>query len=66
LFKVKVTKEKPHQAGLVVLFKGYWFYIDETDVSSKRTMGVLNSLVRLKIRAGRTQNILMLTLPVGQ
>jgi hypothetical protein len=66
LFQVKVQKEKPHHAGLVVPYKGYWFYIDETDISSKRTMGVLNSLVRLKIEAGSTQNVPVLTLPVGQ
>ena len=61
-----VNKEKPHQAGLAVPHKGYWFYIDKTDISSKRTIGVLNSVVRLKIRAGRAQNIPVLTLPVGQ
>lgn len=66
MFQVNVKKEKPHQAGLAVPYKGYWFYIDETDVSSKRTMGVLNSLVRLKIEASRAQNIPVLTLPVGQ
>ena len=66
LFLVNVKKEKPHQAGLAVPYKDYWFYIDETDVSSKRTMGVLNSLIRLKIKSGRAQNIPVLTLPVGQ
>jgi hypothetical protein len=66
LFQVNVKKEEPQQAGLAVPYKGYWFYIDETDISSKRTMGVLNSLVRLKIEASRAQNIPVLTLPVGQ
>ena len=65
-FQVNVKKEKPHQAGLAVPYKGYWFYIDESDISSKRTVGVLNSLVRLKIEAGKAQNIPVLTLPVGQ
>jgi len=66
LFQVKVQKKKPNQAGLAVAYKGYWYYIDETDISSKRTTGVLNSLVRLKIRATGAQNIPVLTLPVGQ
>jgi hypothetical protein len=66
LFQVNVKKEKPHQASLAVPYKGYWFYIDETDVSTKRTIGVLNSLVRLKIRASSAQNIPVLTLPVGR
>ncbi len=66
LFHVNVKKEKPRQGGLAVPYKGYWFYIDETDVTSKRTMGVLNSLIRLKVRASSAQNIPVLTLPVGQ
>ena len=66
LFQVNVKKEEPQQAGLAVPYKGYWFYIDETDISSKRTMGVLNSLVRLKIEASSAQNIPVLTLPVGR
>lgn len=66
LFQVKVQEDKPQYAGLAVPYKGYWFYIEETDISSKRTLGVLNSLVRLKIRAAGAQNIPVLTLPVGQ
>ena len=66
LFQVKVQEEKPNQAVLAVPYKGHWFYIDETDISSKRTIGVLNSLVRLKIRATGAQNIPVLTLPVSQ
>ena len=38
LFQVKVRKEKPHQASLAVPHKGYWFFIDETDVSPKRNI----------------------------
>ena len=66
LFQIKVQKKKPNQAGLAVPYKGYWFYIDETDISSKRTIGVLNSLVRLKIKAVGSQNIPVLTLPISQ
>jgi hypothetical protein len=66
LFQVKVQKEKPDDASLSVPYRGYWFYIEENDISSKRTLGVLNSLVRLKIRAAGAQNIPVLTLPVGQ
>jgi len=66
LFQVKVQREKPDNVNLSVPYKGYWFYIAEDDISSKRTMGVLNSLVRLKIRAAVAQNIPVLTLPVGR
>jgi hypothetical protein len=66
LFQIRVQPEKPEQGVLTIPYRGHWFYIDETDISSKRTMGVLNSLVRLKIRAGSAQNVPVLTLPVGR
>ena len=66
LFQVKVQKKKPSHVDLTVPYKGYWFYIEENDISSKQTIGVLNSLVRLKIKAAGAQNIPVLTLPVGR
>jgi hypothetical protein len=66
LFSVKVQGEEPTNTSLAIHFRGFWFYIDDNDLSSKRTIGVLNSLVRLKIQAAGAQNIPVLTLPVGQ
>jgi hypothetical protein len=66
LFAVKAQEEKPINAGMAIPFKGFWFYIEDNDISSRRTMGVLNSLVRLKIEAAGTQNTPILTLPLGQ
>jgi hypothetical protein len=66
LFQIKVQKEKPNHVSLSVPYKGYWFYLEENDISSKQTIGVLNSLVRLKIKAAGAQNIPVLTLPVGR
>ncbi|HVO63522.1 MAG TPA: hypothetical protein VMT53_21540 [Terriglobales bacterium] len=66
LFRVKVQKEKPDHVSLAVPYKGYWFYIEENDISSRRTIGVLDSLMRLKIMAIGAQNVPVLTLPVGR
>jgi hypothetical protein len=66
LFNIKVQPEKPRQAGLAVPFKGYWFYVRDNDISSRRTLGVLNSMVRLKIQATTSQNKPVLTLPVSR
>ncbi len=66
LFAVKVQEAKPVNASLAIPFKGFWFYLEDNDISSKRTMGVLNSLVRLQIQAASTQHTPVLTLPVGQ
>ncbi|HYA03235.1 MAG TPA: hypothetical protein VEI04_08980, partial [Syntrophobacteria bacterium] len=61
LFQVKAQKEKPTHVSLAVPYKGYWFYIEEKDISSRRTLGVLDSLVRLKIMAAGAQKIPVLT-----
>jgi len=66
LFEVRAQREKPNHASLAVPFKDQWFYIDDADISSNRTMGVVNSLMRLKVKADGTQNVPILTLPVGR
>jgi hypothetical protein len=66
MFHVRVQKEKPDLVRLAVPYRGYWFYIADDDISSKQTIGVLNSLVRLKIKAEGSQKIPVLTLPVGR
>lgn len=66
LLQVRVQEERPKHASLIVPYKGYWFYIEESDISSKRTMGALNSLARLKIKAAAAQKIPVLTLPVAK
>ena len=66
LFAIHVQREKPVNHTLAIPFKGFWFFIKENDISSKRTMGVLNSLVRLKIQAASSASSPVLTLPVGR
>lgn len=66
LLRIRVQADKPTQAGLAVPFKGFWFYLREDDISSRRTLGVLNSMVRLKIQATASQNKPVLTLPVSR
>ena len=66
LLQIRVQPERPWQASLAVPFKAYWFYIRDNDISSRRTLGVLNSMVRLKIQATTSQNKPVLTLPVSR
>lgn len=66
LFQVKVSDTEPDEALVSVPFRGHWFYIDDEDLSSKRTLGLLSYLVKLKINAGGVQNLPVLTLPVGR
>ena len=66
LLKVHVSARPVDTAYLAVRHRGYWFYVDDRDVESKRTMGLLTSLVRLTVSAGGAQNVPILTLPVSR
>lgn len=66
LFQIKVADTEPENALVSVPFRGHWFYIDDEDLSSKRTLGLLSYLVKLKINAGGVQSLPVLTLPIGE
>ncbi len=66
LMKVRVSATPVDDAYVAVEHRGYWFYIDDQDIESKRTLGLLTSLVRLTISAGGAQNVPVLTLPVSR
>lgn len=52
LLQIKVAEEAAAGTTLAVAHRDYWFYIDDGDLSSKRTMGMLTSLLRLEITTG--------------
>ena len=66
MMDIRVSTEPIEGTFLSVEHRGHWFYIDDRDVESKRTLGLLTSLVRLSIGAGGAQNVPVLTLPVGR
>ena len=66
LMKVRVSSTPVDDAYIAVEHRGYWFYVDDKDIESKRTLGLLTSLVRLSISAGGAQNVPILTLPVSR
>ncbi|MGD8703437.1 MAG: hypothetical protein PVH26_13470, partial [Desulfosarcina sp.] len=63
-FKVLASSIRP-EASLAVTYRGYWFYIDETDMTSKATFLVMAEFYRLAISEGRPDQVPILTLPVG-
>jgi len=63
--RVRVSSDRP-SARLAVSYRNHWFYVDDADLESRRTLGVLNSLIRLRVGAGGGQSIPLLTLPVGR
>lgn len=66
LLRIKVAQEAPAETTLAVAYRGYWFYIGEDDLLSKRTMRLLTALFRLEISTGGPQNVPILTLPVSR
>jgi hypothetical protein len=66
LLQVRSSETEPVDAFVAVPYRGRWFYVDDDDLDSKRTLGALISLIRLEIGAGGAQNVPVLTLPVGR
>jgi hypothetical protein len=47
MFQVQYSEERPEDAYVAVQNRGYWFYIDDRDLITKRTFGVLEILLSL-------------------
>ena len=65
LFQIKSSSEKPSDAFVSIKYRGSWFYIDDTDVESKRTYALFGQIFAIqagKIKVERP----MLTLPIGR
>ena len=62
LFQVHSSRLPPHDAAVRVTFRGYWFYIDDSDISSKSTFNLMLELFNLEIRAGGGQQLPLLTI----
>ena len=66
LFRVRFAKESdpPTRAHVAIQHKGYWFYIDETDLDTKTTFSLLMELARMELSAkGGSEPLL--TIPLG-
>src|SRR5262249_4334594 len=66
LFRVSSVKsvERPASAHVAVRYKGYWFYIDETDQTTKATFSLLMGVSRMEL-VGKPGAVPVLTLPVS-
>ena len=64
LFTVHSSRRKPRNATVKVRHRDYWFYIDDSDLQSRTTFGLLNAL--FAVTAGTVPGAKpVLTLPVG-
>ena len=64
LFHVCVQRKRPKQAAIAIPYRGYWYYIDDADLRSKSSLGLIQALLNLQLaEPPRTGPVL--TLPVG-
>ena len=65
LLRIRSTSDNPQTNSMVIFYRGTWFYIDDSDLSSKSTFSLLAQIFSLQ--AGKIQdNAPLLTLPIGQ
>jgi hypothetical protein len=65
LFQIKSSSEKPSDAFVSIKYRGSWFYINDTDVESKRTYALFSQI--FAIQAGKINvERPILTLPIGR
>ena len=62
LFRVHGSASRPEHAFLEVQYRGYWFYIDDTDLESKSSYTLLAQLFSLQSASGSMQGP-VLTIP---
>ena len=62
MFRVHSSSSRPDSAYLAVYYRGYWFYIDDTDLESKSTYTLLAQLFSLQSASGSMQ-MPVLTIP---
>ncbi len=65
LFQIKSSSEKPSDSFVSIEYRGSGFYIDDTDVESKRTYSLFSQIFAIqagKIKVERPT----LTLPIGR
>jgi hypothetical protein len=65
MFRIESAESRPDRAFAVVRYRGHWFYIDDGDLESKTTFGLLSNLFSLQSAPSRALSPL-LTVPAGQ
>ncbi len=64
LIRIRSSMERPKNASVVIRYRDAWFYIDDSDLSSKSTFALLTQLSALSA-SGVKSEAPVLTLPIG-
>ena len=64
--RIRTAQKAPSDAAVAIQYRGWWYYIADSDPESKQAFGLLRTLIgmRLYIR-GQDQTAPLLTIPVG-
>jgi hypothetical protein len=65
--RIHASKDQPERAAVAVKYRGYWFYVDETDVHTKLFYIMVRALWSVSIAAAADQKAQpVLTIPVSR
>jgi len=64
LLRVHSRRTRPRDAAVAIQHKGYWYYVDDSDLTSKSTLALLGQLFALQAGSAAGQPP-TLTLPIG-
>ena len=65
MFRIKSRQLRPSQAAVAVHYRGNWFYVEDSDLSSKSTFFLLSQ--QFALQSGKVEKVVpVLTLPVGR
>jgi len=62
LMHIRSSKEKPANACVAVSYRGYWFWIDDRDLKTKRAFAFMMMLFTLS-ETGEKENLPLITIP---
>ncbi len=63
---IRSSTERPGNATVATQFRNHWFYIDATDIQSKRVFSFVQLLIGMRLqKEGLLQQAPVLTIPVG-
>src|SRR6266404_3683652 len=62
LMHIRSSKEKPANACVAVSYRGYWFWIDDRDLKTKRSFAFMMMLFTLS-ETGEPANLPLITIP---
>lgn len=65
VFRVRSQSGRPDEASVAVCYRGTWFYIDDADLETKSTFGILTQFMALQAGDIRATSP-VLTLPVAR